>query len=193
MNQTTTTELDRLLTAMIQSAEGISDLLFVAGKPPQVEVHGALEAWPEPVLTGERIESLAQAIINNNSKLLRDLAEHGSCDCSYALENLCRFRVNIYRQNGSFAMVLRRLESEIPSLESLGLPALFHEIVKEKTGLVFVTGGSGNGKTTTLAALLNEINRTSKVHVVSLEDPVEFLHAPLQVHIQPARTGARFF
>jgi twitching motility protein PilT len=126
MDTIATNELDHLLTAMIQSAEGISDLLFVAGKPPQVEVHGALESlafeWPESVLTGERIESLAGAIINNNGKLLRDLSEHGSCDCSYALENLCRFRVNIYRQNGSCAMVLRRLPSEIPSLESLGLP-----------------------------------------------------------------------
>ena len=159
MNAITTNELDRLLTSMIQSSEGISDLLFVAGKPPQVEVHGALESpafeWPESVLTGERVESLARAIINNNVKLLRNLAEHGSCDCSYGLENLCRFRVNIYRQNGSYAMVLRRLQPEIPSLESLGLAPVFREIVREKNGLVFVTGGSGNGKTTTLAAMMN--------------------------------------
>jgi twitching motility protein PilT len=192
-----TNELDRLLTAMIQSAEGISDLLFVAGKPPQVEVHGALESlafeWPESVLTGERIESLAGTIINNNGKLLRDLGEHGSCDCSYALENLCRFRVNIYRQNGSCAMVLRRLQSEIPSLESLGLPPVFREIVEEKTGLVFVTGGSGNGKTTTLAALLNEINRTSKVHVVSLEDPIEFLHPQMKSTFSQRELGRDFY
>ena len=182
---------------MIQSAEGISDLLFVTGKPPQVEVHVALESfafeWPESVLTGERIESLARAIINNNSKLMRDLTEHGSCDCSYALENLCRFRVNIYRQNGNFAMVLRRLQSEIPSLDSLGLPPTFHDIVKEKTGLVFVTGGSGNGKTTTLAALLNEINRTSKVHIVSLEDPIEFLHPQLKSTFSQRELGRDFF
>ena len=197
MNEITTNELDRLLTAMIQSAEGISDLLFIAGKPPQVEVLGALESlafeWPESVLTGERIESLARAILNNNSKLLRDLAEHGSCDCSYSLENFCRFRVNIYRQNGSFAMVLRRLQSEIPSFESLGLPSAFHEIVKEKNGLVFVTGGSGNGKTTTLAALLNEINRTSKVHIVSLEDPIEFLHPQQKSTFSQRELGRDFF
>ena len=197
MNMIATNELDRLLTAMIQSAEGISDLLFVAGKPPQVEVHGALESlacdWSGSVLTSDRIESLAGAIINNNPKLLRDLVEHGSCDCSYALKDFCRFRVNIYRQNGSFAMVLRRLQSAIPSLASLRLPAAFAEIVKEKTGLVFVTGGSGNGKTTTLAALLNEINRTSKVHVVSLEDPIEFLHPPLKSTFSQRELGRDFF
>ncbi len=196
-NMITRNELDQLLTAMIQSAGGISDLLFVAGKPPQVEVHGSLESlafdWPEAVLTGERIESLARAIINNNSALLRDLAEHGSCDCSYALENFCRFRVNIYRQNGGFAMVMRRLQSEIPSLESLGLPPAFHEIVKERNGLVFVTGGSGNGKTTTLAALLNEINRTSKVHVVSLEDPIEFLHPQIKSTFSQRELGRDFY
>ena len=196
MNTITTNELDRLLAAMIQSAEGISDLLFVAGKPPQVEVHGTLECQPgppEPVLTGERIEGLARAIISNNSKLLRDLAEHGSCDCSYSLKNLCRFRVNIYRQSGSFAMVLRRLQPLVPSLDALGLPPVFREIVKEKTGLVFVTGGSGNGKTTTLAAMLNEINLTSKIHVVTLEDPVEFLHPPRQSTFSQRELGRDFF
>jgi twitching motility protein PilT len=193
----TRTELDQLLLAMIKSAEGISDLLFVAGKPPQVEVHGSLESpayeWPESVLTGERIESLARAIINNNSKLLRDLAEHGSCDCSYALEDLCRFRVNIYRQNGNYAMVLRRLQSKIPSLDTLGLPAVFREIVQEKNGLVFVTGGSGNGKTTTLAALLNEINRNCKAHIVSLEDPIEFLHPQLKSTFSQRELGRDFY
>jgi twitching motility protein PilT len=196
MNMITTEELDRLLTAMVRGADGISDLLFVAGKPPQMEVHGALEPMagdsPEP-LTAKRIEELAGAIINNNGKLLRDLAEHGSCDCSYALANACRFRVNIYRQNGGFAMVLRRLEPEVPSLQSLGLPPVFHEIVKETNGLVFVTGGSGNGKTTTLAALLHEINRTSKVHIVSLEDPIEFLHPQLKSTFSQRELGRDFY
>jgi len=190
-------EMDRLLTAMIQSAEGVSDLVFVAGKPPQVEVHGSLEPLAfngcEPVLTGEQIQSLADAIINGNAKLLRDLAESGSCDCSYALERLCRFRVNIYRQNGNCAMVLRRLQAEVPSLESLGLAHIFREIIQEKNGLVFVTGGTGNGKTTTLAALLNEINRTSKLHVVSLEDPIEFLHPQLKSTFSQRELGRDFF
>ena len=195
MNVVTTEELERLLTTMLQRGGNISDLLFVAGKPPQAEVDGSLE--PRDVndgeLTSERIEGLARTIINHNSKLLRDLAEHGSCDCSYALGNACRFRVNIYRQNGSYAMVLRRLESQVPTLDSLGLPPVFREIVTEKNGLVFVTGGSGNGKTTTLAALLNEINRTSKVHVVSLEDPIEFLHPQLKSTFSQRELGRDFF
>ena len=197
MNPISTDELDRLLLTMIQSAEGISDLLFVAGKPPQVEVHGSLEpvagAGLEAVLTGAHIEKLAHAILNNNAKLLRDLTEHGSCDCSYGLRDFCRFRVNIYRQNGSYAMVLRRLQAAVPSLDSLALPPAFREIIKEKNGLIFVTGGSGNGKTTTLAAMLNEINLTSKVHVVTLEDPVEFLHPQLQSTISQRELGRDFY
>jgi twitching motility protein PilT len=193
----TTDELDGLLTTMIQSAGAVSDLVFVAGKPPQAEVHGELEPVaferPEPVLTGERIQSLADIIINRNAKLLGDLTDHGSCDCSYALGNLCRFRVNIYRQNGNCAMILRRLQTEMPSLESLGLPPVFREIISEKNGLVFVTGGTGNGKTTTLAAMLNEINRTCKIHVVSLEDPIEFLHPQLKSTFSQRELGRDFF
>jgi twitching motility protein PilT len=189
-----TGELDGLLTAMILSAEGISDLLFVTGKAPQIEVHGRLQSFkPEPVLASDRIESLARAIINGNPRLLQDMADHGSCDCSYSLSNLCRFRVNIYRQNGNYAMVLRRLQSQIPSLESLKLAPVFREIIKEKTGLVFVTGGTGSGKTTTLAAMLNEINLTSEVHVVTLEDPVEFLHPQLKATFSQRELGRDFF
>ena len=197
MNTGSTSELNGLLKAMIDSGGDISDLLFVAGKPPQVEVDGSLEiprlGWSEPALTSDRIESLAGAIVANNGKLLRDLAEHGSCDCSYALEDSCRFRVNIYRQNGSYAMVLRRLPVEIPTMDLLGLPAVFHEIVKEKNGLVFVTGGAGNGKTTTLAAMLHAINRASRLHIVSLEDPIEFLHPPLLSTFSQRELGRDFF
>ena len=189
-----TGELDGLLATMIQSAEGISDLLFVACKAPQIEVHGRLQSFnPEPVLASGRIESLARVIINGNPRLLQDMADHGSCDCSYPLSNLCRFRVNIYRQNGNYAMVLRRLQSLIPSLELLKLAPVFREIIKEKTGLVFVTGGTGSGKTTTLAAMLNEINLTNEVHVVTLEDPVEFLHPQLKATFSQRELGRDFF
>jgi len=150
-------ELDRLLEAMIQYADGISDLLFVAGRPLQVEMQGELKRFvfeqSEPMLTSERIEGLAGAIINNNQRLLQDLKERGSCDCGYTLKNICRFRVNIYLQNGNYAMVLRHLKPLIPSFESLHLAPVFHEIIREKAGLIFVTGGTGMGKTTSIAAM----------------------------------------
>ncbi len=197
METISTKELDELLTAMIHSADGISDLLFVATRPPQVEVHGKLKSVateaPESTLTSARIEGLAKAIINNNPRLLEDLASHGSCDCSYSLQDNCRFRVNIYRQNGNYAMVLRRLQSKIPSLDALRLPPVFREVIKEKNGLVFVTGGTGSGKTTTLAALLNEINQTEEVHVVTLEDPIEFLHPHNQATFSQRELGRDFF
>jgi twitching motility protein PilT len=192
-----TEELDRLLAEMIQSAEGISDLLFVAGKPPQVEVHGKLKPFvlepPESVLTSKRIEGLAGAIIHNSPRLVQDLTAHGSCDCSYALQNFCRFRVNIYRQNGNYAMVMRRLQSQIPSIESLRLPPVFREVIKEKNGLIFMTGATGSGKTTTLAAMMNEINQTSDVHIVTLEDPIEFLHPHLKATFSQRELGRDFF
>lgn len=189
-----TEELNRLLTAMIQSAEGISDLLFVATRPPQMEVHGKLKPFEsEPALTSARIEGLAGTIINNNSRLLDDLAKQGSCDCSYSLPDECRFRVNIYRQNGNFAMVLRRLQSRVPLMEALRLPPVFHEVIKEKNGIIFVTGGTGSGKTTTLAAMLNEINRNDECHVVTLEDPIEFLHPHQKATFSQREMGRDFF
>ncbi|HEU5395928.1 MAG TPA: PilT/PilU family type 4a pilus ATPase, partial [Verrucomicrobiae bacterium] len=187
-------ELDQLLKNMLESTDGISDLLFVASKPPQVEVYGRLTPFaPEPALASPRIEGLARAIINGNERLTRDLNERGSCDCSYALANSHRFRVNIYRQNGNFAMVLRRLQSKIPTMDSLNLPPVFREVIKEKTGLVFVTGGTGSGKTTTLAAMLNELNQTQEIHIVTLEDPIEFLHPQLKATFSQRELGRDFY
>jgi len=190
-------ELDRLLEAMIQSADGISDLLFVAGRPLQVEIQGELKPFiperSEPVLTSARIEGLAGAIINNNQRLLQDLKERGSCDCGYTLKNICRFRVNIYLQNGNYAMVLRHLKPLIPTFESLHLAPVFHEIIKEKTGLIFVTGGTGMGKTTSIAAMLNEINKTRDIHILTLEDPIEFLFTPLKSTFSQRELGLDFY
>ena len=172
--------IDELLSAMIGSGEGISDLLFTVGKPPLVEAHGSLSEFPiktpTAVFSSDEIDQLADHIIDGDKRLRDDLANFGSCDCSYALKDLARFRVNIFKQKGRHALVLRRLQSEIPTIEKLGLPPIFREIIKEKTGIVFVTGGTGSGKTTTLAAMLNEINHTEPIHIVTLEDPIEFLH-----------------
>jgi twitching motility protein PilT len=195
METTAQNEFNRLLQAMVDSYGEVSDLLFVPGKLPQVEVHGSLECPPlgEPVLTGTRVEAYACVILAGNPKLLEDLRTTGACDCSYALAESCRFRVNVYKQNGHYAMVMRRLAASVPSLDALGMDPVFKKLIQEKNGLVFVTGGTGNGKTTTLAALLNEINLTSKVHVVTLEDPVEFLHPQLRSTFSQREMGRDFF
>ena len=190
-------DLDRLLEAMIESAEGISDLLFVAGRPMQIETQGNLKPFvfeqSEPILTSQRIESLAKVIIGNNERLLQDLKEHGSCDCGYTLKNSCRFRVNTYIQNGNYAIVMRHLRPLVPTFDSLNLGATFHEIIKEKNGIIFVTGGTGMGKTTTMAAMLNEINKTREVHVLTLEDPIEFVLTPDKCTFSQRELGRDFF
>ena len=104
------------------------------------------------------------------------MLRHGSCDVSYALSDKARFRVNIFSQRGNYSIVCRQLNTVIPTLEKLKLPEIFRQIPKEKTGLVLVTGATGSGKSTTLAAILNEINQTKPVHIVTLEDPVEYVH-----------------
>jgi twitching motility protein PilT len=192
--ENTTQEFDRLLSLMVESHKDISDLLFVPGKLPQVEVHGQLESLSlgEPVLNGPRIEGFARALIGGSPKLQEDLARTGACDCSYALGETCRFRVNIYKQRGSYAMVMRRLAPVVPTLDALNLPPTFKNIIQEKNGLVFMTGGTGNGKTTTLAALLNEINANHKVHVVTLEDPIEFMHPQLKSTFSQRELGRDF-
>ena len=190
-------ELDRLLDAMVQHADGISDLIFVVGRPLQVETQGELKPFvyeqSEPVLTGARIESMAMAILDNNQRLLQDLKEHGSCDCGYTLGNACRFRVNIYIQNGNYAMVLRHLKPLIPTFESLNLSPVFHEVIKEKNGIIFITGGTGMGKTTTMAAILNEINKTRNIHILTLEDPIEFVFTPIKSTFSQRELGRDFY
>src|SRR6266576_3897982 len=188
--------IDTLLGAMIQSREGVSDLLFTVGKPPLVETHGWLEEFvvetPVPVFGSKEIDQLADHIINGDERLLRDLATWGSCDCSYALKDVARFRVNIFKQNGKQAIVMRKLQSEVPTLDALGLPPIFREIVKEKNGIIFVTGATGSGKTTTLAAMLHELNQTQQIHIVTLEDPIEFLHPHRRAIFNQRQLGKDF-
>ncbi len=188
--------VDAMLMAMIQGGEGISDLLFVTGKPPLVEEHGKLKptsaaAYTE-VMGAEAIQRLSECLMNGNERLVTDFAKLGSCDCSYSIESFARFRVNIFRQNGRYAIVMRKLQSLIPTLDKLGLPPIFREIIREKTGIVFVTGGTGSGKTTTLAAMLNELNQTSQIHVVTLEDPIEFLHPHAMAAFSQRELGRDF-
>lgn len=172
-------DLDRILSTMLNTHQGISDLNFSVGHPLQVEDFGELKTVfvdpPIERLTPFQTEQIALALMHGNRRLMREYLLTGSCDCSYALHDEARFRVNIFRQQGNFAIVMRKLQAVVPSIESLELPNIFREIAKEKTGLVLVTGATGSGKTTTLAAILNEINATQSVHVVTLEDPIEFI------------------
>ena len=189
-------ELDAILGAMLQSYDGISDLNFSVGRPLQVEAFGQLKpiAVDPPIdsLTAYQTENIALNILGNNRRLISHLLENGSCDCGYQLGTQARFRVNIFRQQGRVSVVMRKLNSVIPSLDSLGLPGVFETICKERTGLVLVTGATGSGKTTTLAAVLNEINRTQAFHVITLEDPVEFVHPHYQSTFNQRELGTDF-
>jgi twitching motility protein PilT len=175
-----TPDLDRILSAMLKTHDGISDLNFSVGRPLQVEDSGELKSvLIDPSierLTAYQTEQLALVLMQGNRRLMQEFLLHGSCDCSYSLNEEARFRVNIFRQQGQFTIVMRKLQPVIPTLHALGLPSIFEEIAREKTGLVLVTGATGSGKTTTLAAILNEINEKQSVHVVTLEDPIEFIH-----------------
>ncbi len=181
---------------MLQNSVGVSDLLFAVGRPPILEEHGSLEEFPIDcpggVFTHEQIDQIAAHLMGGAQRLVDDLERLGSCDCSYALGDVARFRVNIFRQNGRPAIVMRKLATEIPTVESLGLPPIFREMVKEKNGIIFVTGSTGSGKTTTLAAMLNELNRTQQIHVLTLEDPIEFLHPQLKALFNQRELGKDF-
>jgi twitching motility protein PilT len=181
---------------MISSSEGVSDLLFAVGKPPVIEEHGTLEEFPidtpSGVLDSAQIEQIAEHVMEGDERLKSDFEALGSCDCSYALGDLARLRVNIFKQNGRRAIVMRKLQTEIPTLDQLGLPPIFREMVKEKNGIIFVTGATGSGKTTTLAAMLNELNETQKIHILTLEDPIEFMHPHKQALFNQRQLGKDF-
>src|SRR3989440_10520668 len=189
-------DLDRILSAMLKTYSGISDLNFSVGHPLQVEDFGELKPVyvdpPVEALTPHQTEQIALTLMQGNRRLIYDYLTGGSCDCSYSLADEARFRVNIFRQQGHFSIVLRKLQSEVPTVESLGLPEIFAEIAREKTGLVLVTGATGSGKTTTLAAILNEINETQPVHVITLEDPIEFIHPPGRATFNQRELGPDF-
>jgi twitching motility protein PilT len=173
-------ELDQIFATMLASQPEVSDVLFTVGRPPQVEAYGELKPVvldpPIDKLTPFQIETIAQNIVGDNLWLIEDLLRHGSCDASYALSNTARFRVNIFAQRGNYSIVCRQLNTEIPTLDKLKFPEIIKELPKEKTGLILVTGATGSGKSTSLAAILNEINMAKPVHVVTLEDPVEYVH-----------------
>ena len=173
-------DLDHILNTMLDSHPNVSDLNFTVGKPLQVESSGVLKEVsinpPIKKLTPYHTENIALAIIGGDTRLTRQLLDNGSADCSYSLGDRARFRVNIFSQRSTYSLVLRKLESKIPNIDEMKLPKIFLKISEEKNGLVLVTGATGSGKTTSLAAILDHINETKAIHVVTLEDPVEFSH-----------------
>ena len=173
-------EVDYWITNMLESYEKVSDLNFTVGKPLQVETAGQLApitVTPEiNELTPFQTEVAALNLIQGNKRLLDDLALHGSCDLSHALANRVRFRVNVFTQQGHLSIVMRKMENVIPTIQSLNLPEVFNDMTAEINGFILVTGATGSGKTTTLAALCNKINNERNVHVITLEDPIEFVH-----------------
>ena len=181
---------------MLASQPEVSDLLFTADRPPQVESYGELKPVrldpPIEKLTPFQIETIAMNIIGDNVWQLEDLIRHGSCDGSYALSDQARFRVNIFSQRGNYSIVCRQLSTAIPTLEKLKFPDTLRLIPREKTGLVLVTGATGSGKSTTLAAVLHEINSNKAVHIVTLEDPVEFLHKHQKATFNQRELGIDF-
>ena len=168
-----------LLAAMLRAAEKISDLIFSPGRPPQVQVYGQLIPVQVPgldSLTADDTRRLAADLIGDNKQAVAALRENGSCDVSYGLAGVARFRVNIFIQRGSCAVVMRVISTLIPDLASLGLPAHLADVTKLRDGIVLVTGPAGSGKSSTLAVLLDCINREKYYHIITIEDPIEFLH-----------------
>ena len=173
-------EIDYILGKMLDAYKNASDLNITVGKSFQVESSGQLTGVemepPFRKLTPFQTEIFALNLINQDRRLTEILLSQGSCDSSYELPGKARFRVNIFSQRGNYSIILRKLETRIPTFADMNLPEAFHKMAEEKNGIILVTGATGSGKSTSLAALLNEINEHKSVHIVTLEDPVEFSH-----------------
>lgn len=189
-------ETDYWIASMLETYTNVSDLNITVGKPLQVETSGVLSpvrvAPDVPEITPFQAEVFALNVIAGNKRLLKDLATTGSCDLSYWLGRKARFRVNVFSQKNNLSTVLRKLPTEIPTIKSLNLPPVMNKMSDELNGLILVTGATGSGKSTTLAALLNKINHERAVHVVTLEDPIEFVHPHLQATFNQREQGNDF-
>jgi twitching motility protein PilT len=190
-------EVDQILTAMLDSYENVSDLNFSVGRSPQVEADGELKpivVHPEmEELTPFQTETLALNLINNDKRLLDILVTTGSCDLSYSLPGKARFRINIFSQSGgNYSIILRRLETSVPTIKDLSLPDVFYKIAEEKNGIIFITGATGTGKSTSMAAILDQINTVQPVHIVTLEDPIEYQHPQKKATFNQRELGSDF-
>ena len=176
----TTVSTPSLIATMLSAAKNTSDLIFSPGRAPQMEVSGQLtqlRITGVGVLSAEDTARIAADLIGRNSHAVEKLKTEGSCDISYSLPKISRFRVNIFTQRGSCAIVMRVIASKVPNFDQLKLPAQLAEAAELRPGIVLVTGPTGSGKSSTLAAFVNKINEEKACHIITIEDPIEFLHA----------------
>jgi twitching motility protein PilT len=169
----------QLVTAMLKSHTHVSDLIFSPGRAPQVEVNGQLVELKFKgleSLTPQDTSFLACDIMGKNDTPARKLEKDGSADLSYGIAGVARFRVNIFRQRGTCAVVMRVIPDHIPGFAQLNLPDALQEIVELRNGIVLVTGPTGSGKSSTLAAIIDKMNEVKAYHILTIEDPIEFLH-----------------
>lgn len=189
-------EINYWITSMLKKHERVSDLNITVGKSLQVESDGKLVPVdvqpPVAELTPFQSEVFALNLIGGNRRLLRDLVTKGSCDLSYSLDDKVRFRVNIFSQRGFYSTVLRKLETTIPTIKGFQFPDAFAKMSQEVNGLILFTGATGTGKTTSMAAILNRINETRPVHIVTLEDPIEYVHPHKQATFNQREQGDDF-
>ena len=182
-----------IIEQMLLISDNVSDLNFSCGQKPQVEINGTLYA-ATPLgmgrLTAFQTEMIAMAILRDNAEAAIQLAKQRTADLSYALPGKCRFRVNIFQQRNSYSIVMRVIPHDIPSFESLRLPPQLSDIAEIRNGIVLLTGPTGSGKSSTLAAIIDRINETKSYHIVTIEDPIEFLHNHKKSTINQREIGA---
>jgi twitching motility protein PilT len=185
--------LDAILEAMLKASDRVSDLNFSVGRPPQVEIDGQLVGvnFPGlPRLSPFQTEMIALHLLRGDRELTRTLLHNGSVDLSYSIPGKTRFRVNVFSQRGTWAIVLRVIPEGVPTLEQLKLPRELHNVGKLKNGIVLVTGPTGSGKSTTLAAIINQINHESAYHIITIEDPVEYMHKHVKSTVNQREVGS---
>ena len=182
-----------IIEQMLLISENVSDLNFSCGQKPQVEINGVL--YPaSPIGLGKlssfQTEMIAMALIRDNPDAALHLAKTRTADLSYALPGKCRFRVNIFQQRNTFSVVMRVIPHEVPTFDSLALPPQLAEIAEIRNGVVLLTGPTGSGKSSTLAAIIDRINEIKAYHIVTIEDPIEFLHVHKKSTINQREVGA---
>ena len=179
-------DIKKLLQSVV--SHGASDLHLVSRSEPQIRIDGTLKAVNLPVLTGEDIEEMAYALLTEKQK--KSFEENLELDFALLLPGIGRFRANYYRTLGDIAAAFRIIPTDIPSLDDLNAPNVYKRLIKREKGLILVTGPTGSGKSTTLAAMLNEINITENKHIITVEDPVEFIHQNKKCVFSHRETGS---